>query len=202
MNHLRKTKVISNHRSYEEREPIEVRITPHDLVALSFPGPDRSIRMADLRAGKAVSRRYRNRRIGEFLKELDLAEGRSTGIPKILKVMKENGSPTPEFESDDDRTSFLIRLPVHARAMIQTTKVGAQSKLIMAALLKAPLSMNELVMALGLKSKTGSLKRTVNELLAGELIEYTIPDKPSSRLQKYRLSTKGQRMLGDAGESA
>lgn len=120
--------------------------------------------------------------------------------------MKENGSPTPEFESDDDRTSFLIRLPVHARAMIQTTKVGAQSgaqsKLIMAALLKAPLSMNELVMALGLKSKTGSLKRTVNELLAGELIEHTIPDKPSSRLQKYRLSTKGQRMLGDAGESA
>jgi len=29
-----------------------------------------------------VSRRYRNRRIGEFLKELNLTEGRSTGIPK------------------------------------------------------------------------------------------------------------------------
>ncbi|MCK4303732.1 MAG: hypothetical protein KAY24_05800 [Candidatus Eisenbacteria sp.] len=28
--------------------------------------------------GHAVSRRYRNRRIGEFLKELDLTEGRST----------------------------------------------------------------------------------------------------------------------------
>ena len=54
------------HRSYEEREPIEVRITPDDLVVLSFPGPDRSIRMEDLRVGKAVSRRYRNRRIGNF----------------------------------------------------------------------------------------------------------------------------------------
>lgn len=53
------------HRSYEEREPIEVRITPDDLVVLSFPGPDRSIRMEDLRIGKAVSRRYRNRRIGD-----------------------------------------------------------------------------------------------------------------------------------------
>ena len=52
------------HRSYQEREPIEVRITPEDLVVLSFPGPDRSIRMEDLRAGRAVSRRYRNRRIG------------------------------------------------------------------------------------------------------------------------------------------
>ena len=35
--------------------------------------------------GGAASRRYRSRRIGEFLKELDLAEGRSTGLPKILR---------------------------------------------------------------------------------------------------------------------
>ena len=101
------------HRSYDIREPIEVRITPEDLVVLRFPGPDRSIRMADLQKGKAISRRYRNRRIGEFLKELDLTEGRSTGISKILKVMKGNVSPVPEFETDDDRTYFLIRLPVH-----------------------------------------------------------------------------------------
>ncbi len=71
------------HRSYEEREPVEVRITPQELTILSFPGADRSIRMEDLQTGRAISRRYRNRRVGEFLKELDLAEGRSTGIPKI-----------------------------------------------------------------------------------------------------------------------
>jgi ATP-dependent DNA helicase RecG len=104
------------HRSYEIREPVEVRITREDLVILSFPGPDRSVRMEDLRRGKAVSRRYRNRRIGEFLKELELTEGRSTGIPKILRVMRENGSPEPEFETDEDRTHYLVRLPVHARS--------------------------------------------------------------------------------------
>lgn len=70
------------HRAYEEREPIEVRISREELVVLSFPGPDRSIRLADFDAGRAVSRRYRNRHIGEFLQELDLTEGRSTGIPK------------------------------------------------------------------------------------------------------------------------
>jgi ATP-dependent DNA helicase RecG len=32
------------HRSYEEREPVEVRITPEVLNVLSFPGPNRSIR--------------------------------------------------------------------------------------------------------------------------------------------------------------
>ncbi len=101
------------HRSYEEREPVEVRITPEELLVLSYPGEDRSIRMEDLQQGKAVSRRYRNRRIGEFLKELDLAEGRSTGVPKILRAMRNNGSPAPSFETDDDRTWFRVRLPVH-----------------------------------------------------------------------------------------
>jgi ATP-dependent DNA helicase RecG len=105
------------HRSYEIREPVEVRITGEDLVVLSFPGPDRSIKMDELSAGRAVSRRYRNRRIGELLKELDLTEGRSTGITKILKVMAANGSPPPEFEIDENRSYFLIRLPVHERAL-------------------------------------------------------------------------------------
>lgn len=93
-----------------------MRINREELVILSFPGPDRSIRMEELRRGEAVSRRYRNRRIGEFLKELELTEGRSTGIPEMLRVMAENGSPIPEFETDEDRTHYLVRLPVHADA--------------------------------------------------------------------------------------
>lgn len=87
--------------------------------------------------GRAVSRRYRNRRIGEFLKELDLTEGRSTGISKIIKAMAANGSPPPEFESDEDRTHFLIRLPVHdkvaeidaeAEKTAQETGTGSEKK--------------------------------------------------------------------------
>jgi ATP-dependent DNA helicase RecG len=106
------------HRSYEEREPIEVRISHDELVVVSYPGPDRSIRMEDLKAGRAVSRRYRNRRIGQFLKELEMTEGRSTGIPKILKKMAANGSPAPLFETDDDRLAFVIRLPRHPLALV------------------------------------------------------------------------------------
>ena len=81
------------HRSYEEREPVEVRITRDKLLVLSYPGADRSIGMDDFKKGQAVSRCYRNRRIGEFLKELDLAEARSTGVPKIFRAMRQNDSP-------------------------------------------------------------------------------------------------------------
>ncbi|EHA14135.1 divergent AAA domain-containing protein [Halomonas sp. HAL1] len=77
-----------------------------------------------MQAGKAVSRRYCNRRIGEFLKELDLTEGRSTSVPKILRVMKANGSPVPVFETDDERSFFLIRLPVHEGFSVQAEVVN------------------------------------------------------------------------------
>ncbi len=72
------------HRSYEIREPVEVRILPDSITISSFPGPDRSIRDQDMRALRFLSRRYRNRRVGEFLKELEMTEGRGTGIPKML----------------------------------------------------------------------------------------------------------------------
>ncbi|MFC1461744.1 ATP-binding protein [Verrucomicrobiota bacterium] len=73
---------------------------------MSYPGPDRSVHLDELRAGRALPRRYRNRRIGEFLKELDITEGRATGIPKILNAMQENGSPPPVFDLGDSGSAL------------------------------------------------------------------------------------------------
>ena len=101
------------HRSYEQREPVEVRVNPDGIEIVSYPGPDASIRIEALNSDKIVARRYRNRRIGEFLKELDLTEGRCTGIPKIRAAMEKNGSPPPRFSTDEGRTYFLVELPVH-----------------------------------------------------------------------------------------
>ncbi len=215
------------HRSYEIREPIEVRITTADLVVLSFPGPDRSIRMKDLRAGKAVSRRYRNRRIGEFLKELDLTEGRSTGIPKILKVMNENGSPPPEFETDENRTFFLIRLPVHLEATKEDTAkatgkdtlgVGTEPGLSMDQVgTKSALSrhqveilhkclidtgITELMEIAKRKDRTKFRDQVLNPLFEAGLIKMTIPDKPTSPNQKYRLTKKGHKLVAAGGKKS
>lgn len=101
------------HRSYEIREPIEVRILPDKITVTSFPGPDRSIQKEDMEQYRFLARRYRNRRIGELLKELDLTEGRGTGIPKILRKVKANGSPMPRFITDDERTYFIVEFPIH-----------------------------------------------------------------------------------------
>ena len=82
---------------------------------LNCPGPDRSIPMSAIEKGDNLkSRRYRNRRLGDFLKELDLTEGRSTGIPAIQEKLAANGSPRATFETTEDRLTFLIHIPVHA----------------------------------------------------------------------------------------
>lgn len=43
-----------------------------------------------LKKYKVSNRRYRNRRIGDILKELHLTEGRNTGFGKILRALEEN----------------------------------------------------------------------------------------------------------------
>ena len=186
------------HRSYEEREPIEVRITPDELTILSYPGPDRSINMEQLRAGRAVSRRYRNRRIGEFLKELDLTEGRATGIPKIIRAMRENGSPEPLFETEDERITFLVRLPAHSLADREHlgTKSGPSREQV--ATMRNCLSTNSLLSLMRLAGRTNRSKfrdQVVAPLVAGDWVEMTLPDKPRSSKQKYRLTPKGKEFL-------
>ena len=84
------------HRSYEQREPVEVRVNPDGIEIISYPGPDSSIRLEALSNDKIVARRNRNRRIGAFLKELNLTEGRCTEFQPFGRVMAENGSVLPQ----------------------------------------------------------------------------------------------------------
>ena len=215
------------HRSYEEREPVEVRITREELLVLSYPGADRSIRMDDFKTGQAVSRRYRNRRIGEFLKELDLAEARSTGVPKIFRAMRQNGSPEPVFESDENRTWFRVRLPVHERALLaatdhdtlhdtvhdkslinkekgQDTIHDTQQDTIhdtihvtehverLITLLTREMNRPQLQDILGISNRSHFVAAYLGPALKAGLIEMTLPDKPTSRHQRYRRTARGE----------
>ena len=100
------------HKSYEIGSPIEVQIWPDKIEILSYPGPVPPVDAQILQQAKRiVAREYRNRRIGDFLKELKLTEGRGTGFPTIYRAMEVNGSDKPIFETDKDCTYFLTTLP-------------------------------------------------------------------------------------------
>ena len=129
--------------------------------------------------------------------------GHSAGIPKILRAMKNNGSPQPEFETDDDRAHFLIRLPIHPKAnalAIESGKAPVEAPVVLTetdrkiivSLKDQDLARNELLRILGYPQPTGNFKKAIEKLLQQALIERTIHDKPNSRLQKYRLTHKGK----------
>ncbi|MCP5107511.1 MAG: winged helix-turn-helix transcriptional regulator [bacterium] len=101
------------HRSYEALNPIEVNVRHDRIEIISFPGPMPPVHTEALKKEKVIVRDYRNRRIGDFLKELDLTEGRSTGFPKIRRQLKQNGSPEPVFQTDDQLSHFLTILYAH-----------------------------------------------------------------------------------------
>lgn len=177
-----------------------------------------------------MSRRYRNRRIGEFLKELDLTEGRSTGVKKILKAMRTNGSPAPIFDTDEDRSYFLIRLPVHPRAVGaerqgageitpqvtpqvtgQVTQAEAHDEAqgpmndveqkLLELCSREPKTTNELLQGLGYEIRTGNFKRALTRMQDTGCLVMTLPDKPRSGNQRYRLTDAGRRWLSQHGGS-
>lgn len=104
------------HRSYEPDvpDPVKVHVYPDRMKISSYPGPLPGVQAAHFDQGASMPDvPARNRRIGEFLKELGLAEGRFTGVGKIRRAMAENGSPSPRFEFDETRTFFTTVLPAH-----------------------------------------------------------------------------------------
>ena len=109
--------VVANavhHRDYRVDQPIKVYLYPDEMVITSYPGPVPGIKLEHFAPGKRIPQvPARNRRIGELLKEMRLAEVRSTGVPKIFGAMEANGSPPPRFEFDEDRTFFTVVLPIH-----------------------------------------------------------------------------------------
>lgn len=102
------------HRDYMSCEPVTIEIEPDCINIMNFPGIDRSISEKTVAEGKRfISRYYRNRRLGEFLKELELSEGHSSGIPTIQEELKKNGSPRAKFFTDEDRRAMRIMIPIH-----------------------------------------------------------------------------------------
>jgi len=188
------------------------------------------------------ARDYRNRRIGDFLKELKLTEGKATGFPLMKDEMAKNGNPEPLFFTDEERTLFLVTLPCHSDWLVSKagtksvlmlsreyvnqilsesidiqylsnlldndisevrdyvreligTKSGTKLLTIIDLLGTIAKSRVELLEGIGLYNKTGNFNNYIKPLIKSGIIELTIPDKPNSQNQKYRLTEKGRKLL-------
>lgn len=184
---------------------------------VSHPGPDSSITDENLKNGKLVGRRYRNRRIGEFLKELKFTEGRGTGVPKIYRVLRANGSPDPVFSTDGGRLSFWTQIKIHPAFLEdhgpQKVRVGVHDGVhdgvydhfshilsetalsILKLLQEQPANLATILSHLGYSSRARNIRGALNQLIELGLIAYMIADKPRSKKQQYKITEMGKTFL-------
>lgn len=76
-----------------------------------------------------------------------------------------------------------------------TQQVTPQVRALLGAIVDAPRSRGELQEAVGIKDREHFRKAYIEPFLTVAWIERTIPEKPTSRLQKYRLTEKGRSLL-------
>ena len=122
-------------------------------------------------------------------------ERMGTGIRDMIQRCRKAELPEPEFRIDGGIFVLTIWRKTSRQVEVFEAQSGAQSDEILLQLKMVPLSAGKIAFSIGLKSKSGAFKRSLQELLNKGLIEYTIPENPGSRLQKYRLTAKEHKAL-------
>ena len=138
-------------------------------------------------------------------------ERMGTGIGDMIRRCKNAGLPEPEFALTDGFVNTIRRpdrkitgiLPGFTPPADEVRDEVRDEVIRLLQVLQGEMARMDLQMALLLKGERNFRKLYLGPALQSELIEMTVPDKPNSRLQKYRLTPKGRIVLASSkkGES-
>ncbi len=123
-------------------------------------------------------------------------ERMGTGTRDMIRLCQEVGLPEPEFSVSDGFVTLLRRKVLIGQVTGQVTgQVDPWISRVLDACSRSPLKSREMQDIAGIRHRETFQRNYLDLLLEHNLIERTIPDKPRSRLQKYRLSLKGTALL-------
>ena len=109
-----------------------------------------------------------------------------------IKRAQENG---PRNGDSRHPVGTQSRHPVGTQSrhpLCHGAEVSIQERVI--ALCDVPRSTKELLDKVGRSDRTKFKRFVLRVLMEDGILEWTIPDKPNSRLQKYRLTAKGRKL--------
>ena len=208
------------HADYAQRgTPIRIAFFD-DRIDVESPGfllPGMTVE--DMRSGVS---RIRNPVIARMFRELGLVEQWGSGVRRIFAEAAQQGMPSPSLTEIATGVRMSIALTqqhvagTHAAepgieattpaavtpAVTHQTESRLESRLesklaakVLLLLLQQESGKAGLAQGLGHRSVSGELHKQVSRLLEQGLIAMTLPDKPQSRLQRYRLTPQGQALL-------
>ena len=199
--------IIHNDYSTELVPKFEVFANRMEITSAASVHPGQE--QQDFFAGYSMPR---NKTLMRVFKDLGMVEYLGSGMPRILKVYPREAFG---FAAHVIRATFamspeaLALAQEAAAAQLAVTprpesgvESGVESRVdselalqVMACLVGAPLSKADIARALGKDKPTRYLNDLTKKLLDAGQVAYTVPTKPNSRLQKYRLTERGQAML-------
>lgn len=194
------TNAVMHRNWYIEGANVFVEIYP-DRIEISNPGGlPQILSLGDL--GRRSVRR--NPLIADLFHRINFIEKAGTGIERMRNEMRTQGCPEPEFDANGFFAVTLRPNPavrdVGAADRTATephkdvdTRVAAMHRLLQA--VSGEMTNRDLRRALGLKNNPHFRRAYLIPALQAGLLEMTIPDKPRSKNQCYRLSRAGRDFL-------
>ena len=176
-----------------------------DRIEVSSPGSlPKGLTLADL--GRKSVRR--NALVSDLLHRIDFVEKAGTGIRRIRDEASAQDCPEPQFEANSFvtvtfRPNPKVRAETEERPMDRvagevTGEVTGEVRLLR--VLSGEMTRQRLQEALGLKHENHFREAYLIPALRSGLIEMTIPDKPRSSKQRYRLTAAGSAYLEQTEE--
>ena len=166
----------------------------------------------DARLWEPGEKEVRNPSIAMAMRRIAMCEQAGTGMRMMREAWRKLGHPSPTYKNDRaakafeffipgldkevDMASDLIKAMFGGAPQVKVpVAVFATDRSILAALESVECGRSDLLKTLGHAQRSGNFRKAIDKLLKEHLIQRTIPNKPNSRLQKYRLTDKGRRRL-------
>ncbi len=134
-------------------------------------------------------------------------ERMGTGTGDMISRCRDAGLPEPEFTLSDGFVTTIRRksrdVGTKPESRLESVEfkgeVEPQSESleirVLRLLVGAPLSRSAIAQHLGHTGISGRLNKLIIVMLTDKSIEYTLPEEPNSRMQQYRLTEKGEKLL-------
>lgn len=139
----------------------------------------------------------RNPLIAEMFHRAGLIEKWGRGTNRVVAQCRQHRIAPPEFREVGGSVVVSFEVTVGKTTQV-TTQVATQVTTQVVAILEAaatPCSRANLQKAAGLRNREHFRKSYLEPLVAADWLAMTIPDKPRSRMQRYRTTPTGRRAM-------